>query len=259
MNAQEIFENHGLNFTDSEQVAAELEDMDVEDLWNITDDFLVDSLEVNGDEDTQAAGLRAALVHAFENNLEAITQQDFDLACEQALQIGDATEDGEPEQEQSADSVDPDEDEQSDADADDDPEQSADSAETNEDKPEQKQAKGERRNRRSKNKAVVRRLVEEDPAAEVQTIVERAQQELDLAETTLCTYYYDVRRTLGLAGTGRRGRRPNDTAQQVRQYILDNWDCEADEIINGIFENFDLAETTAKGYYYRELRVIENS
>lgn len=225
MNANEIFENHGLSFNDSEHAAAELADLNLDELWDITDDFIVDELEVTGNEDEQAATLRTALVHAFENDLEAITQQDFDLAREQAIQIGDADED-EPEQSASEDETEQSATEDAeDASGEDETEDEPDQAASATPKPRKK------RKRTSAGLAAVRRLVEADNTAEAATVVEQAQQEVDIAESTLTAYYYKVRREMGLAGTGKRGRKPNDTKDQVRAIIENNWDAERADII----------------------------
>lgn len=248
MNATEIFENHGLTFNDADHAAEELASFDLDELWNITDSFLIDALEVSGDEEVQTRTLRTALVNAFANDQEFITQNDFDLAREQALEIVDFEEgQGGSDAGVSVSTVEAPETE---------PETVEAEAETT---PAPKKRKPYKK--RSSARKLIAQLIKQDPTADAETIVTVAQEQVSTKYNTLISYYYIERRAQGLAGTGKLGRRPNDTDDTVREIIAANWGKSSAEIIAAIHddERTMLSENSSRSYFYRLRTDIEGN
>lgn len=236
MDAQTVFEQHGLQFADAEEAMAELSVLDSGELWNLTEDLIGDNVVgIEGDEDTQADILRIALVNALTENSETLTQADIDLAQERALDLG--------------------------SDVDEEADETPVSAKTNgKAKPvsakAQKPAKRTRK-RTSESRETIKNLVAADPEASREDILEQAfEQGADVAESTAVMYFYDVRKELGLEPNGKRGRKPTNSIDTVRELIEANWDTERGELIELISSELGYKPNTATVYYHEALKAI---
>jgi len=257
MNAIEVFEQHGLQFETDEQAMIELSELQPEQLWDLTEHFTGEApIGVSGDEETQANTLRIALVNAFSENSESITQQDIDLAQERALSlIGDVENEAESEDSQ----VDEPEGELLEAAE---TQQTTDtisrgrrSTDVSED-----DAPKRTRRRTSHSRALIKSLVHKSPNADRDTIVQRAfQQGADVTEETAIMYFYDVRNEMGLPPNGKRGRKPTNTLESVKTLIFENWDEDHQraDIIDMIVSELGYKLNTATVYYHAALKELK--
>lgn len=242
MDAQEIFEQRGMHFDDAEEAMNELTALESDELWDLTEQFIGEDnvIGVEGSEEMQANTLRIALVNALEANAERITQKDIDLAQERALDLEADT----------------------DAEAETTPIKVTAEAESEETEAEAEASADEQpakrtRKRTSVSRELIRSLIKADPDAPREDILEQAfDQGADVAETTAVMYFYDARKELGLEPNGKRGRKPTNSIEKVRELIEANWDMERGDLIDLIVSELEYKPNTATVYYHEALNEI---
>jgi len=275
MNAQELFEQNGLNAVTSEDAMDALNELDVVELWDLAESLIEDNggIESTGDEDTDCLVLRAALLDALENGSEALTQEDFDRARERAVALSE-DEDGEAdtveasaEDEDSGASVEDtpeaDEDaeaatvEASDEDSGEDVDSEADTVEASADG---EPATPKRRGRRPSSAALahVKAIVSDNPELVKDEVVEQAMNTdgVDVSESTLVLYFYKARTELGLPTNGKRGRPQSDKWSEIVNLVQANPDADRATVVQQIHDQFDVAESTATNYYHKAQREL---
>ena len=240
MNAVEIFEQHGLQFHDSEHAMLELSELDVDELWTLTERLIGEEMIgiSSCDEDVQASILRLTLVEAFTNNTDIITQHDIDLAQEKALSLLHDIEDA-------------------DVDA------SSDVAEVDASsvvaKSEPLVKNKGRRRRTSVSRELVKTLVSADPSADRDTVIAQvmSSNDVDVSEATAIMYFYDVRKELGLNTNGKRGRKPTNTLDRVIQLLNDNSELKRADLIDLIVSELGYKKNTATVYYHNAIKAMK--
>lgn len=248
MNANEIFEKHGLHFEDAEHAAVELAELDIVELWDVAEDFQDGDLGISGNEETQATILRAALMQAFTDDRDHITQQDLDLAQEKALSLEDDMEDGETMEVKATA-------EQDEESEDETPDQNASNTSETDETPAKRTRK-----RSSESRKIMKSLIEASPDASRNEILEQAfNGDVDISETTAITYFYDIRNELGLSPNGKRGRKPNCKQGAIVEFIQANPELDKDQIIQQIADKFGYKESTAKQYHYLATRELKDN
>ncbi len=244
MNATQIFEQHGMEFHDEEHAMAELAELEPDELWTLTEQFTGDeAIGVSGDEETQSNTLRFALVKAFANDADRITQDDIDLAQETALSlindIEDETGDDQSVEDTSAST-----------------EESSVVADSGEESAPVEATRT--RKRTSTSRELIKTLVTASPDTPRNEILEEAfKQGADVAEATAVMYFYDVRKELGIDPNGKRGRKPTNTQAKVKALVLENYDNERADLINLIVEQLGYKENTATVYYHNALKALK--
>lgn len=78
---------------------------------------------------------------------------------------------------------------------------------------------------------VVKRLVERNSDADKDTIVQQAQEQTDAAVSTLEQYFHKARRELGMATSGKPGRKSTGARETVQKIVDDNPGLERKEIV----------------------------
>lgn len=102
-------------------------------------------------------------------------------------------------------------------------------------------------------------IVEEYPDANVDQVIRKLGDTVDATRSTLTSYFYRSRKERGLAGTGRVGRRPNDTADRVLSLVSHmKPDNKRDDIIKAISEDIGLTISTSTVYYYNALKRLKS-
>lgn len=227
MTAQAIFESKGFNFQNSEEADKALSNLEVEDLWEITESLLKGSLEVTGDEDTQCMVLRHALLNALENDSESITQEDFNAAYQRVSELNTLVE-------------------------------APDNAETVSEPKSVTKPKPKKAETKVKIYPVVKQRVEDNPNAQKTELVEGMSQEFpNVSPMTITQYFYKARKELGLSTNGTRGRPKNNTLERITELYKSMSDSDPAEIKAAISEKFGLTEKTAVVYFHKAKRAAE--
>lgn len=243
MNALELFEQHGLNYANEDDVMEELCELDSDELWTLTEQLIgEDPIGITGDEDTQATILRLTLVDALNKNSELITQNDIDLAQEKAFSLID-------EIQKSSDTVSENDTIET--------EEAEENTETKAAKPIKKRT----RKRTSTSRELIKTLVSDNPNAEREVIIAEAMEsdDFDVSEATAVMYFYDVRKELKLGTNGQRGRKKTNTKERVQKLLLDNKTVERAELIDLIVSELGYKKNTATVYYHNALKDLKES
>lgn len=209
---------HGLdidgNETDSKNLAYQLTGMDVKNLWTIVEDLAHEEInEIDGNEQIQGMALNYALVDAFENDLDQITQKEIDVAVEKATESvnnlsGNQSEVSSP--------------------------------------------------GKPNRKTLIKNLVEENPDALADEIIDMALEANDnMNKLTAKQYYYNVRKELGLEPVGKRGRKPSDTIDRIKALLDGNLDVPKSEMVEKIVSEIGVKEGTASTYYSKAKKQLK--
>lgn len=209
---------HGLdidgNETDSKNLAYQLTGMDVKNLWTIVEDLAHEEInEIDGNEQVQGMALNYALVDAFENDLDQITQKEIDVAVEKATESvnnlsGNQSEVSSP--------------------------------------------------GKPNRKTLIKNLVEENPDALADEIIDMALEANDNMNTlTAKQYYYNVRKELNLNPVGKRGRKPSDTIDRIKALLDGNLDVPKAEMVEKIVSEIGVKEGTASTYYSKAKKQLK--
>lgn len=223
MNATDLFIAMGVD-VENVNISEALEKLDDERLFEVFDSFLTAPVELGVDEKSHIAA-RNALVNAYVSGSAEISPDDY-YAARNALDEDDSESE--------------------------DAEDSSGSVESDE-------STKATRGRRSEGLKEIYELVKDNPTATSTDVLEHMVGS-GLSDSTVVSYYYRARNEFGLAGTGKRGRRPNDTAERVLELVSAGFGKETTEgLIGSIAEEFGLTESTAKVYYYRAVREIRDA
>jgi len=219
----EVLKNHGLEINeevDSENLASQLGEMDVCDLWPIVEDFTGDeTIGIDGNEQIQGLTLSYALVDAFENNLDHIGQAEIDGALKKATETVNKMTEEETVTDESAESATP----------------------------------------KINKKDIVSGLVQENPTALADEIVAMAvEADSTINESTAKQYYYNVRKELNMAPVGKRGRKPSDTLDRIKSMLEGNLDTPKAEMVESIVDKLGLTEGTAATYYSKVKKQLKS-
>lgn len=184
-------------------------------------------LPVHENERVNNMTLRYAIVEAFRNGRDAVTEDDLKQAQERALgtaeklgtfRISVMAEEANPET----------------------PENASDEP---------------KRRRNANNYPSVKRMVESSPDAEKDEIVERAVKELGVRENTAMQYFYKARRELGLK-TGKKGKKASDLFPTMLDLVRQNRDSLDREQIVDMAVDKGIKKGTAVAYYYKAIKTL---
>jgi hypothetical protein len=226
----ERFRNHGIDVQADMSLArvpAQLKEADPETLWLVLEDFTDNKpIGLNSpNENMHQLTLSYALVDAFENDRQVITQDDVDRAFERAAKFSESMVRGsskKPDEPKDDETV---------------------SGSENVQKPAQKR-------KRSKTLMPnVKAVVSDNPKAETDELIELIQKrEPNAKEGTIRAYISNARKELGLS-TGKRGRKPSNLYPSIKTMVQDNPDATADEIVERAVNEIDCKPNTARAYY----------
>lgn len=231
METIEIFRNHGLDVSKDiaqAELAERLGKLPNEELLTILDDFIGDeNISVDTDETMQTLTLSRALVTAFKEGKNSITQADIDAASEHATRVSDDLS-------TPADTDTP----------------VVETPETPVVATEDTQAPAPKPAKRITLKATIKDLVEHFPDAQSHEIVNMALEQDDSHNpTTGRMYYYQIRTELGMPTIGKRGRKPSDTFNNLKNILKDNLDKPKADMVTRFVDEFELTPGTASAYY----------
>lgn len=231
----ETFRNHGVNIQADQSstfLIRELRDTDPETLWLILEDF-TDNKPIGMDspnEKMHRLTLSYALVDAFENDRDSITQDDITAAHERAAKTAETMIRGS--------STKPD------------PELVSETGgDINTDT--QTAQKPRKKSKRIKGlKEMVFSLVEDNPKAQSAEIVDMVQEREPAAKDgTIKVYYSQARKSLGLPTIGKRGRKSSGLYGSIKKLVQDNPDASKDEITEQAQKELDANPNTVAVYY----------
>lgn len=261
MNAQEVFEQHGLTFDSNEQAMESLNDLDIVELWDLAEALMPENtgIESTGDEDSDSMILRTALINALENGADSLTQEDFDRAREQVVSLEDEIEadsfrPATPEEDAELEQALADEPEAEEVEA------AAEDVEVEVEAAAEVVDQPKRRGRRPSSEAyaIVKSLVADNPELVKDEVVEQAQAQagVGVSESTLVLYFYRARKELNLGTNGTRGRPRSEKWDQIVELVRASGDADRSSVISEISTQHDVAESTATNYYHKAQREI---
>lgn len=216
----EIFRNHGINITaedTSGKLVGELKTQTPDSLWPLVEDFSNGKpIGLNGcNELMHSLTLQYALVEAFSNDRDSITQADIDTAQERAAKLAESMSRGSSTRDDAA--VEPIYDDEG-----------------------EEVAAPVKRKRDPGLYPMILSLVEENMKAtpdEILTMVRKSKPNVN--ESTVKVYYSKARSELNLPKIGKRGRKGSGIYGKIKTLIEANPDAERAEMIERI-----LAEVT---------------
>lgn len=229
----ERFRNYGIDLQPNDgaiRLSHALADEASDTLWPILEEF-TDGATIGMDcanEMMHTLTLRGALVKAFEDGKDTITQDDIDAARERAAKTADglrrngSTRTDEPSTENAADD--------------------AENASSTVSKP--------KRKKRKNLMPMIESLVEDNPKATPNEIYEMVAKRVpDANESTVKVYYSKARTNLNLPSIGKRGRKSSGIYGKIKAMVQDNPDTDRATIIDRIINELDTKTGTAQAYY----------
>ncbi len=103
----------------------------------------------------------------------------------------------------------------------------------------------------------IKRLVENAPEASKDEIVEQAIEQLNVSDTTAVQYFYKARRELGM-GTGKRGRKGSNLFPAMLELVREHGDThDRDDIVQMAIDK-GIKAGTATAYYYKAVKTLES-
>lgn len=228
----EIFRNHGIDIRENDaspRLAEALSSESPDTLWPLLEDF-THGKPIGMDcpnELMHSLTLRGALVKAFEENRDTITQEHIDAAREKyaktanILRKNGATRTDDPVRE------------------------------TVEDENGELVAKPQKRKRDTTLMPLIERLVQEHAQKPNEDILSMVMEKRPAAkENTVRAYISKARGNLGLKSKGaKRGRANSGIYDKIKTLIQDNPETPRKEMIERIVNELDAKEGTAQAYY----------
>jgi len=236
----EIFRNHGVNITaddSSMKLVKALKEENPATLWPMLEEFTNNKpIGLDGCNETMHHyTLQYALVRAFEQNRDSITQDDLDAAREDAAKLaeslshGSSTRDDEIVQNDSEN-----EDNQSNV------------------------AKPKKTRKRNRNLyPMILSLVEDNMKATPNEILEMVKERDPAAnDSTVKVYYSKARNELNLPKIGKRGRKGSGIYDKIKALIEANPNVERAEMIERIVNELGAKVGTAQAYYSKAMKEL---
>ena len=228
----EIFRNHGINIqaNDSEaRLAEELAGENPDALWPMLEEF-TQGKPIGMDSPNEmmhTLTLRGALVNAFKECRDTITQEDVDAARDRAAKTANMLR-------------------RNGATRTDDPDYN-----TVENEDGETVAKPKKRKRDTTLMPLIERTVEDNAEKANEDILAMVMKERPNAkENTVRAYISKARSNLGLKVKGaKRGRKSSGIYEKIKGMIEDNPDTPRKEMIERIVNELDAKEGTAQAYY----------
>lgn len=233
MTAKTIFEQANFNFADSVEAENKLSKLDVDELWNIVDQFIARPIEVKGNLDQQNLALKYALMNALDNDAEAITQDDINQAFSKVQHLDSELDIPEPEDIKTVVKVN--------------------------DRP---SVQAKNKTRRVSAYPQVKVLVSENSDLTKNDMVEKILDSFpSLSKMTAVQYYYKARKDLSLSVNGSRGRPNNNTMDKVSALVnkMMKEGAEPLTIRTAISKDFGLTDKTAMVYFYKAKKLLSSN
>lgn len=233
---QEQFKNHGVQMdidNDDVPLSTQIVQQDPETLKTVLQEVSdINNLNLSGDDQVQGLTISFALLNAFENNAESITEEDIEAAQREVAEFLN----NDSEDDVNVEVADSDE-------TDDVQEANTEDSESEDTEP--------RKVHNPALKETVYDLVQNNPDAQKLQVVNWTLEQIpDANEGTISVHYYNARKEFDLQPIGKRGRPANSgKLPQIRQMIQDNPDASRADIIARCVSELGLKESTAANYY----------
>jgi len=227
-----ILEDFGLTATSRIRLAEELAELHDGELDAILKSFGALNIPTHDSDRVNILTKRYAVVRAFENGSESVSDADMEWAQEKALVLVKKNGSG------SGSTTGPIEDTPTSTKASDSPDSAP------------------KRKRNPKLYPAIKRLVQASPDASKETIAEQVlEQYPGTVEGTIVMYYYKARKELGLKNNGKRGRKPSKVYPNVLAMVKANSDKERKELVAMAVES-GVNESTANVYVGKALKEL---